>query len=178
MRPKTGGVIFTYDFSNTPTAIFPWRCFYCVWEIMRKILLLFMLITVSANAATMCVPDFSQMSDKCTVVSYTKNTWTVNCNGVEVSGIAIPGRGAYASFAYDIEEIVDFISLCNCLMQHPVVGQYLLPLPEPSMCSEWYGMSCGQFCANVFVPRCGFSKCNPYADLGISCTQGSEGAGS
>lgn len=29
MRPKTGGVIFTYDFSNTPTAIFQkWRCFY------------------------------------------------------------------------------------------------------------------------------------------------------
>lgn len=83
---------------------------------MQKILLLFMLITVSANAATMCVPDFSQMSDKCTVVSYTKNTWTVNCNGVEVSGIAIPGQNASATFAYDIEEIVVFRTYCNCLM--------------------------------------------------------------
>ena len=128
MRPKTGGVIFTYDFSNTPTAIFPWRCFYCVGEMMRKILLLFMLITVSANAAIMCVPDFSQMSDKCTVVSYTKNTWTVNCNGVEVSGIAIPGQNASANFAYNIEEILGYWAYCNCLMQHPVVGHYLNPL--------------------------------------------------
>lgn len=136
---------------------------------MRKIFLPIMLISVSANAATMCVPDFTQMFDKCTVISYTERTWTVNCGGVEVYGIAVEDANIVA--VYHVDDI-KFSSggKCLCLMQKPVVGQYFVPLFNPGLCNEWSGMSCGQFCANVFVPGCAFSKCTP-SGLGLTCTQ-------
>ena len=58
LRPKAGGVMLSNDFSNTPTAMFPWRLFYALgkfWEMRFLLALLFIVIVIApARAENTC----------------------------------------------------------------------------------------------------------------------------
>lgn len=57
VTPKADGVIFVYDFSNTPTVIFPWRLFFIVGAGLRKYLfVLFALLFSCADVWALSVP--------------------------------------------------------------------------------------------------------------------------
>lgn len=145
----------------------------------------------SANAATMCVPDLSQMTTFCDYVSHTENTWTANCNGIEVSGIAIY---SYQADTYNWISSLDYkavnadsLSGCGtglvryrCIVMQPFVmpfGQsiYFGQTPCLSQFNKCF-YSAAEACATFFIPSCAFSECHyELADFGLS---GSHNGGS
>ena len=139
----------------------------------------------SANAATMCVPDLSQMTTFCDYVSHTENTWTANCNGIEISGIAI---NSYQEGTNDWISSLDYkavnadslsgyggggVGYYRCIVMHPFVmpfGQsiyfgYAWCVSQFNKCFD----SAAEACATFFIPSCAFSECHyKLADFGLS----------
>lgn len=122
-------------------------------------------LCLSANAATMCVPDLSTCKS-CELVTSAAwdndlHRWKKNCCGIEVSGIGGNGRlGYYRSVPYvggiDIDMDEGDTSLW-CLMLEPFVAPYIyVPLWSrgASIPYERYN------CAEYFSPECAVTYCS------------------
>ncbi len=135
---------------------------------MRFYLILFGVFFLRAvHAVTMCVPDLSQMTGKCEPIGYTKNTWTVNCNGVEVSGVLVGFVANYSGGVYKVPELpLDGIDNLMgrggyaCLMTSPMMATYLMPVMEYGCYNINMFPADASICMNSFRIQCAFSACN------------------
>ena len=140
---------------------------------MKKIFcLLFLLTCVGAShAATMCVPDLSTC-ESCTDGTYSGYTWSANCCGIPVSGVALPYRiisGLSRTVSLDDAEAAaqnlgtsDFAALC--VMLKPVVASNgfvgnCLGYPATLL-------KAAEECAGFFIPKCVFTQCTSFVGFG------------
>lgn len=140
-----------------------------VGEMKRIFCLLCLLTCVGAShAATMCVPDLSTC-ESCTDGTYSGYTWSANCCGIPVSGVALPYMLAAAVSLTvsldDAEAAAEMIGGSNvaalCVMLKPVVASNgfvgnCIGYPPTSL-------KAAEECARYFIPKCVFSQCtSPY----------------
>ena len=156
---------------------------------MKKIfiLLLFVLSCAPSFAATMCVPDFSTCST-CTPVSYSGLTWTADCCGVRVSGIAfmIPDDSPLVSKVQDFSTLLDELPSSNysyyyygCQMTAPIAAPYVYINSfgmHHCTYSEFGGKKLGEICMNNFQISCAFGACQ--GELSQQCGYLDSGGGS
>ncbi len=133
---------------------------------MKRYFLLFLLFGVSANAATMCVPDLSTC-ESCAAVSYSGTQWVANCCGVRVSGIGFwlgdfvrpYTQSVPQSISYEQRE--DGQNYVCCLMTYPFVPDYyhvpILSNTRSSIVGDW--------CSRLFNPRCAIVGCDLAIDF-------------
>lgn len=118
-----------------------------------------------ANAATMCVPDLSTC-ESCVPVSASGSQWTVNCCGVDVSGIAL-FYPLLATRVLRIQSVdlefadqfpIEFQNYVACYMTYPftapnyyLVSRYF-DLDGVSTCSVdgYIGIDIAELCMNNF----------------------------
>lgn len=147
-----------------------------VGEMKRIFCLLCLLTCVGAShAATMCVPDLSTC-ESCTDGTYSGYTWSANCCGIPVSGVALPYRPIDAlsrTISLDDAEAAaqiiggsDLVTLC--VMLKPVVASNGFVVrclgPFPTL------LTAAEECARYFIPKCVFSQCtSPYV---LNCGSG------
>lgn len=126
-------------------------------------------LCLSANAATMCVPDLSTCESCEPVTSadgYNElHRWKANCCGIEVSGIGGTGLfGSYLSALYVGDNDIDMGDAGDslwCLMLKPFVAPYI-NVPVWS----WTGISYRAYnCESLFIPKCAVTYCSGKADL-------------
>lgn len=132
---------------------------------MKKIFCLLCLLTCVgvSHAATMCVPDLSTC-ESCTDGTYSGFTWSANCCGIPVSGVALPllAPGSSPTLSLDDAEaaaqIIGGSSLSAlCIMLKPVVasngfiGKCIGHSPTP--------LKAAKLCAEFFIPKCVFTQC-------------------
>ena len=134
----------------------------------RSVCLLFVLMCGGANAATMCVPDLSTCTS-CTNFSYSGMTWSANCCGVDVSGIALEDiKSNSVSIAFNEVSLPDpygyYTYRHTCFMLHP----FVMPYGYVVGCDS--GLYMDASLCGAIVPKCMFEKCpekvvcdNPYA---------------
>lgn len=132
------------------------------------VVLLGMFVCGVANAATMCVPDLSTCTS-CTNFSYSGMTWSANCCGVDVSGIALEDVGANSvSIAFNEVSLPSpngyYLFRQTCFVLHP----FVMPYGYVVGCSAGAYMD-ASLCGAI-VPKCMVEKCpekvvcdSPYA---------------
>ena len=128
---------------------------------MKRIFLLFMFLGTSANAATMCAPDLSTC-ESCTDGTYDGITWTRNCCGTQVSGIAVgmeakDGQYVKKSVVLTDEVFVPGRWFCLCVMTSPIVAPYAVA--GNTYCGINTVSDCAVKCAARFSPKCAFTEC-------------------
>ena len=147
---------------------------------MKKIFcLLFLLTCVGAShAATMCVPDLSTC-ESCTDGTYSGYTWSANCCGIPVSGVALPYRPTSAFSRTisldDAEAAAEIVSADGlaalCVMLKPVVASN--GFVGNCLWSAFTSLKAAEGCAGFFIPKCVFTQCtSPYI---ITCGSGGGG---
>ncbi len=142
---------------------------------MKKVsVLLFLLFGMSANAATMCVPDLSTC-DSCTGGAYSGLTWSATCCGVDVAGVVLPTMvsGVLTGSLFRLEESSWLSTLCAtsgnttgvvCVMTKPFFVQNGY-VPVCVRGADFINEA-AQKCAQYFRPKCVFSDCGvpPYCE--------------
>ena len=139
---------------------------------MKKIFCLLCLLTCvcASHAATMCVPDFGLSTcESCTDGTYSGFTWSANCCGIHVSGVAFLYKLSGVSLTISLDDAEpaakdsggsDSASLC--VMLKPVVasngfvGNCLGLFPT--------SLKAAEDCAGYFIPKCVFTQCTSPVD--------------
>jgi len=147
---------------------------------MKKIFCLLCLLTCvgASHAATMCVPDLSTC-ESCTDGTYSGYTWSANCCGIPVSGVALPYHiisGFSRTVSLDDAEVAaENLGSSNlaalCVMLKPVVASNgfvgnCLRYPATLL-------KAAEECAGFFIPKCVFTQCTSF--LGFGCGSGGSG---
>ena len=137
-------------------------------------LLLVVLFVLPVRAATMCVPDLSTC-ESCTDGTYDGYSWSANCCGIPVSGVALPylqTGGSSLTISLDDTEAaargIGSAMAALCVMLKPVVasngflGRCIVP--------PYTSLKAAERCAEHFIPKCVFTQCTlPYI---MSCGSG------
>lgn len=121
-------------------------------------MLIFSMCVVTANAATMCVPDLSTC-DSCTDFETRGQLfWSANCCGVPVSGWWI-GYGENVR-SVDIDTLYSdslrsgtgVMGYNLCVMMTPFVAPYAVNVEYTWLSSSWV--------CDGFIPRCAVTYCD------------------